>query len=160
MVKDDPEVSVAPDQVYVHVLDVVVADDPVPVSGLSTAPAGTASLVQCAPLGTLNVKEKCEAFEGPLFLKVIVPHQFGPSYTFCVIVNEHELVVVVPHTLATPPPPHVCGEVQVPQLSVPPQPLATEPQFFPRAEHVVGVQVVPDEMETLSKVPVASVPFR
>src|SRR5215475_5192986 len=109
MVNDAPDATVVPDQVYVHVLDVVTADDPVPVRGLSTAPAGTASLVQCTPLGTLNVTEKCEALAGPLFLNVIVPHQFGPSYTFYVIVNEHVLVLVVPHTLATPPPPHVCG---------------------------------------------------
>ena len=74
-----PEASVVFDQVNVHVFDVVNAEVPVPVSGLSTAPVGTASLVQCAPVGTLNVSEKFDAFAGPLFLKLIVPHQFGPS---------------------------------------------------------------------------------
>jgi len=34
-------------------------------------------------------------------------------------------------TLATPPPPHVCGAVQAPHVSVPPQPSAIVPQFFP-----------------------------
>src|SRR5438094_5907967 len=45
-----------------------------------------------------------------------------------------------PQTFATPPPAQVCGAVQVPQVSVPPQPSAIVPQFFPWAAHVVGVQ--------------------
>ena len=36
-----------------------------------------------------------------------------------------------PQTLVTPAPAHVSGAVQVPQLNIPPQPLGTEPQFFP-----------------------------
>ena len=36
-----------------------------------------------------------------------------------------------PQTLATPPPPHVWGAVQDPQVSVPPQPSEIVPQFFP-----------------------------
>ena len=47
-----------------------------------------------------------------------------------------------PHTLATPPPPHVAGDVQVPQVSVPPHPSEMLPQFFPCALHVVGVHEV------------------
>ncbi len=159
MVSDAPDASVVFDQVNVHVFDVVNAEVPVPVSGLSTAPVGTVSLVQCTPVGTLNVRAKFEAFAGPLFLKVIVPHQFGPSYTFCVIVKEHELVLLAPHTLGTPPPPHVCGEVHVPQFNVPPHPSDTEPQFFPSAEQVVGVQIA-EETDTLSKVPAANVPSK
>jgi hypothetical protein len=46
-----------------------------------------------------------------------------------------------PHTLGMPPPPQVCGAAQLPQLSVPPQPSDTVPQFFPCALHVVGTQV-------------------
>ena len=46
-----------------------------------------------------------------------------------------------PQTLATPPPPQVWGDVQLPQLSVFPHPSVMEPQFFPCAEHVVGVQL-------------------
>src|SRR5262245_1965648 len=42
-----------------------------------------------------------------------------------------------PQTFATPPPPHVWGAVQEPQLSVPPQPFGIEPQFFPCAAQVV-----------------------
>src|SRR6059036_3379185 len=45
-----------------------------------------------------------------------------------------------PQTFATPAPPQVCGAVQAPQVSVPPQPSEIEPQFFPCAAHVVGVQ--------------------
>src|SRR5215468_6383034 len=46
-----------------------------------------------------------------------------------------------PQTLATPPPPQVWGAVQVPQVSVPPQPSAMLPQVVPCAAHVVGVHV-------------------
>src|SRR5437016_180173 len=45
-----------------------------------------------------------------------------------------------PQTFATPPPPQVCGAVQTPQVSVPPQPSGMVPQFFPWAAQVVGVQ--------------------
>jgi len=48
-------------------------------------------------------------------------------------------VHVAPHTLGVPPPPHVCGALHVPQLSVPPQPSGIDPQFLPCAAHVVGV---------------------
>ncbi len=50
------------------------------------------------------------------------------------------MVGVQPQTLAVPPPPHVCGAAQVPQLSVPPQPFGMDPQFLFCAAHVVGVQ--------------------
>src|SRR5437899_12062569 len=45
-----------------------------------------------------------------------------------------------PQTFAAPPPPQVCGAVQTPQVSVPPQPSGIVPQFFPWAAQVVGVQ--------------------
>jgi hypothetical protein len=45
-----------------------------------------------------------------------------------------------PHTLAVPPPTHVCGAEHGPQFSVPPQPFGMLPQFFPAAAQVVGVQ--------------------
>src|SRR5438132_1380504 len=48
-------------------------------------------------------------------------------------------VQVVPQTLRTPPPPQVWGEVQEPQLTVPPQPSEMQPQLLPVAEHVVAV---------------------
>src|SRR5207245_4868482 len=54
-------------------------------------------------------------------------------------------------TFATPAPPQVCGAVQTPQVSVPPQPSGIVPQFFPWAAQVVGVQgttalgTVPDQ---------------
>ena len=37
---------------------------------------------QCAPLGMPKLTAKADEGEGPLFLKVMVPHQPGPSYTF------------------------------------------------------------------------------
>src|SRR5206468_2232718 len=40
-------------------------------------------------------------------------------------------VPVPPQTLDWPPPPQLCGVVQVPQLSNPPQPSATGPQLAP-----------------------------
>src|SRR5207253_11364881 len=52
-------------------------------------------------------------------------------------------VSVGPQTFAVPPPPQICGAVQVPQVSVPPQPSRIVPQFFPWAAQVVGVQVQP-----------------
>jgi hypothetical protein len=47
----------------------------------------------------------------------------------------------LPHALAVPAPPHVSGAVQVPQLSVPPQPSACVPHVAPSSVHVFGVQV-------------------
>src|SRR5438093_3081233 len=49
-------------------------------------------------------------------------------------------VGAVPQTFATPAP-QVCGAVQAPQVSVPPQPSAIVPQSFPCAAQVVGVHV-------------------
>jgi hypothetical protein len=40
--------------------------------------------------------------------------------------------------LAVPPPPHVAGAVQEPQLSMTPQPSEIGPQFLPCAAHVVA----------------------
>ena len=45
-----------------------------------------------------------------------------------------------PQTFGVPPPPQVCGEEQVPQVKVPPQPSEALPQLNPRDEHVAGVQ--------------------
>src|SRR2546425_10140908 len=41
-----------------------------------------------------------------------------------------------------PPLPQVCGAVQAPQVSVPPQPSGIVPQFVPCAAQVVGVQAL------------------
>src|SRR5262245_7176663 len=40
-------------------------------------------------------------------------------------------VEAVPQTLGVPPPPHVWGAVQLPQLNVPPQPFGSVPQLDP-----------------------------
>jgi hypothetical protein len=50
------------------------------------------------------------------------------------------VVGVHPHTFAVMPPPQLCGGVQLPQASCPPQPLGMLPQFLPCAAQVVGVQ--------------------
>src|SRR5262245_1456778 len=44
-----------------------------------------------------------------------------------------------PHWLATPPPPQVAGDVQVPHERMPPQPSPTAPQIAPACAHVRGV---------------------
>ena len=59
---------------------------------------------------------------------------------FCVPV--HFAAGVQPHTFALPPPPHVCGAVQAPQLIVPPHPSDMVPQFRPPLHVVAGVQQV------------------
>jgi len=46
----------------------------------------------------------------------------------------------MPHTLAVPLPPQVCGFEHDPQLSVPPHPSLTEPQVAPSPEHVFAIQ--------------------
>jgi hypothetical protein len=65
----------------------------------------------------------------------------SPERPVAVTVSWAVDVVPPPQTLATPPPPQVWGAVHVPQVSVPPQPSAMLPQFFPCAAQVVGVQL-------------------
>jgi hypothetical protein len=48
--------------------------------------------------------------------------------------------VQIPQTFAVPAPPHVCGDAQLPQSSVPPQPSETLPHVAPRSAQVCGVQ--------------------
>jgi hypothetical protein len=72
-VKDAPAFSVVFAQVKMHVLEEVVAELPVPLSGVSAAPEGTASFVQWSPLGTLNETSKPVTAEDPVFSIVIVP---------------------------------------------------------------------------------------
>jgi hypothetical protein len=43
--------------------------------------------------------------------------------------------------LGTPPPPHVCDPLHVPQVNVPPHPSGIVPQFFPCAAQVVATQL-------------------
>jgi hypothetical protein len=51
------------------------------------------------------------------------------------------VVVLVPHTFGVPPPPHVAGVVQSPQLTIVPQSSVNVPQLKPSLAHVwVGVQ--------------------
>jgi hypothetical protein len=52
---------------------------------------------------------------------------------------------VHPHWFAVPPPPHVCGAVQVPQLTVPPWPSGIVPQLAFAAMQSAGPPEVPVE---------------
>jgi hypothetical protein len=54
------------------------------------------------------------------------------------------VVVEVPQTFAVPPPPQVSGAVQVPQFTIPPQPLGTVPQSSPAGHVVAAVQQMPN----------------
>lgn len=64
----------------------------------------------------------------------------SPARPVAVTVSTADVgAAVSPHTLATPPPPHVWGAVQDPQTSVPPQPSGIVPQLAPCTAHVVGV---------------------
>jgi hypothetical protein len=60
-------------KVKVHAFDVVHAEVPVPVRGLSVEPEGTASLVQCTPAGTSKDTAKPTHACEPLFLTASVP---------------------------------------------------------------------------------------
>jgi hypothetical protein len=115
-----PPLEQPPDQTASRpLLTVIVTDVPVAKLALPVVPTLTLS-----PAGL----EETDSPERPLALRV----------SWVVDVVD---VVPPPQTLATPPPPQVWGEVQVPQVSVPPQPSVIVPQFFPCARHVVGLQV-------------------
>src|SRR5262249_34388456 len=64
----------------------------------------------------------------------------SPVRPVAVRVSSAVDTVLTPHTLATLPPPHVCGAVHAPHVSVPRQPSEMGRQFFPCAGRVVGVQ--------------------
>jgi hypothetical protein len=54
--------------------------------------------------------------------------------------DGHVVAGVHPHALGVPPPPHVCGAGQVPQLIVPPQPSEMTPHWSAAGQAVIGVQ--------------------
>jgi hypothetical protein len=62
-----------PDHVNLQTFELVVADVPLPVRGLSVAPEGTVSLVQWSPLGIVNWTAYPLTADEPPFLMVIVP---------------------------------------------------------------------------------------
>jgi hypothetical protein len=78
-VSDAPPFNVVVGHVKVQWFDVVSAELPEPLSGLSVEPDGTASLVQWSPLGMLNDTSKPVTAEDPAFLIVIVPQYSEPS---------------------------------------------------------------------------------
>ena len=52
-------------------------------------------------------------------------------------------LVADPQTFGVPPPPHVPVAHAPPQLTTPPQPSATTPQFWPTGHVVLGVHTDP-----------------
>jgi hypothetical protein len=72
-VSDAPAASVVCGHEKMQTFDFVVADAPLPTSGPSVAPEGTASLVQWSPLGMLNCTAKPVTLLEPSFLNVMVP---------------------------------------------------------------------------------------
>ena len=58
-------------------------------------------------------------------------------------VGVHDAASGYPHWPGTPPPPQVCGDVQVPQLSRLPQPSPAGPQVMLCAAHVCAWQPPP-----------------
>ena len=64
---------------------------------------------------------------------------FSPDRPVAVTVRGTVEVVPPPQTFGTPPPPQVCGLVQLPHVNDPAHPFEIVPQFFPWAAHVVGV---------------------
>jgi hypothetical protein len=79
-----------------------------------------------------------------------------PQFLLRRVQNAASVSAVQPQTLAVPPPAQVLGEVQAPQLRVPPQASLIEPQFLPWAVHVVLVQpqtlAVPPPAQVLGEV--------
>jgi hypothetical protein len=70
------------------------------------------------------------------------PHTKVPPQPLLTLSHRplHDVTGVHPHTLGVPPPPHVSGDVHVPQLRFVPQPFDSEPQLSPTfAQVVVGL---------------------
>lgn len=78
--------------------------------------------------------------EGAGMLSVTVPTEELPLTTVLGFSVSEETATVAPQMPGVPPPPHVCGAVQEPQLRVPPQPSEALPQLKPSPAHVFGVQ--------------------
>jgi hypothetical protein len=68
------------------------------------------------------------------------PSPAGPQAMFC-CAQVRPVQLPPPHWPGTPPPPHVCGGVQLPHCSEPPQPSPAGPQLMFCCWHVSVVQV-------------------
>jgi hypothetical protein len=75
----------------------------------------------------------------------VPPHPLGIVPHMSPVLPAGHVFVVHPHWFGVPPPPHVCGAVQVPQLTVPPWPSGIVPQFAFAARHSAGPPDVPVE---------------
>jgi hypothetical protein len=73
------------------------------------------------------------------------PHPSGIVPQLSPVLPAGHVLVVHPHWFAVPPPPQVCGAVQVPQFTVPPWPSGIVPQFAFAAMHSAGPPDVPVE---------------
>ena len=117
-------------------------------SGVQPHTLGTLGVAppQLAPV-PLQVPQLTVRVTPQLLVPLLLPH--------CAPVRVQKVgsvSFVHPQTLAEPPPPQVTlVPLQVPQLSVPPHPSPTLPQFFPSALQLVGVQ--PHTLGTLGVAP-------
>lgn len=109
---------------------------------LLVAPAATVTLLGTVATLLLLLSVTIVPPEGAAPERVAVPVDELPPFTLVGFSVSDESVTAagLPQTFGVPPPPHVCGDVQVPQVRVPPQPSEIEPQFLPWAAQVVGVQ--------------------
>src|SRR5580658_4296570 len=94
-------------------------------------------------LGTPPPPHVCGGVHGPQSSMLPQPSPAGPQPMFCCaqVCGVQEPPSVKPHWSGTPPPPHVCGGVHGPQLSMLPQPSPAGPQPMFCCAHVKGVQV-------------------
>jgi len=56
--------------------------------------------------------------------------------------------LLVPQTFGVPPPPQVCPEPQLPQVTLAPQPSGAFPQFWPGAQELAGMHEPPSGVST------------
>src|SRR4051794_6005638 len=70
-----------------------------------------------------------------------------PAQTVC-CVQRPVHVDVEPQTFGVPAPPQVPVAQAPPQLTTPPQPSATTPQFWPAGHDVLGVHALPHALGT------------
>src|ERR1019366_3974728 len=80
----------------------------------------------------------------PPWIRLPQPSPAGPHAMFCAAHVSGTHVFIPPHWPATPPPPHVVGVGQEPQLAITfPQPSPAGPQSIICSLHVRGTHVLP-----------------
>jgi hypothetical protein len=127
----------------VHVSPVGQVQVIVPPHPSATEPHALPTPPDPQPLGThvgwhvpllvaLHVSPEVQAHES------VPPQPSGIVPQVSPVLPAGHALTVQPHWLAVPPPPHVCGEAHVPQLTVPPCPSEIVPQFAFAARQRAG----------------------